>query len=420
MGDKQQDKFLTEFERLAEAQAELRVQRDAMEAPPERPSFEDLEAATRKAEADFASLGAEAEAEIAKVEASRSDFEAPQRDFSLERGVSRPPKKPNHIKTAIVVQGTMVAETAGTATFLLGDGAMGMVLAFLTAFVFSATNIASGLAIGYFGLRWAVHGASGSTLKNRAKRWAAGALSGFGITAMIGMHLAAARVRATGGHADIWNFEQASLGATFGDYYALALLALGLLAGLVALREGYGQLSDPIPGYSEIAQECESSFKAKLDEAFDAQTESLDAALDQALDTIEAPIAAYDEALDAYNNDAQSLRERALRHNSDVEVTIMRLDADGHDEEKRRQYKVGPDRDIDPVVFDLKALRKLAVDEKRLPESLGSAPDTGALSLRIEAAHNEALGRLEAAYRASNFFFVLPFFDGRRAKQENA
>ncbi len=421
MGDKQQDKFLTEFERLAEVQAELRVQRDAMEAPPERPSLKVLEAATCDAEADFKKRRAEAEAEIEKIEASRSDHEAPQRDFMLEHGITRPVRQPNLVKSVVTLQVAGVAETGGTTMLLLGEGAMNLVPAGLTALVFSASNLALGLATGYFCLRRALGGPrQNATFQDRVKSWTAGLATGVGVATMLGMHFAAARVRATGGHSDIWDFDEVSLFATFGDYYGLALVPIGMLAGLVALREGYSQLSDPIPGYSEIAKECESSFKAKLAEAFDAQTESLDAALDQAFDAIETPINAYDEALDAYNDEAQSLRERALRHNGNIEVTIMRLDADGHDEEKRRQYKVGPDRDIDPVVFDLKALRKLAVDEKQLPESVVSAPDTGALSLRIEAAHQEALGRLETAYRASDFFFVLPFFDGRRAKKENA
>jgi hypothetical protein len=406
------DNFIHEFERLAFERADLMARIADQNVAPAMLTADDVKNTVDGLVMRMSRIAEKAEAAIDAVADKRLEIAAPLRRFMLDRGITRPARKTNRIKTALILQGCFAVETTATAGLLAGDGVMGIVPALLTGTIFSATNIALAAATGYFGLRGATYRLDAPQPERwdkRIRRVSAIGSAG-AVAAMAGLHFAAARVRVTGEHAGIWDWEKVSLAGTFSDYYAIALLAIGALSSLLAMREGWGHIADPIWGYTEITTASENQINDALDQAFDDGVSQLDTAMDSAIDHVETASADYGERREGYRSEVQTLREDVGRFNCDIDVTITKLKAARDTDNTHRQYLVGLGRKADAASLDLAALRQLRIDEALIPSDELPPADPGNPTETLETNFEDAIGKLQAAHMTARSFITLPFY----------
>jgi len=414
------------FNDVIHNQAALQLRLLDMDAANAPLNDKDIDVLARESAEKFERLATEGEAAIDRVADRFNEINTPLRQFKLDHRVERPARKTNLTKSVLILQSFLCVEAASTAALLASDGTMSIAAALMTGTVFSGVNIALGVAAGFFGLRGMTYRSNAEKPKRKDAiiRRAAALFTAVSSAAMVLMHFGAARVRVTGEHSAIWDWNAASFFSTFGDYNALALLAIGALSSLVAVREGWGQLSDPIWGYSRITEETEARLKDAINQTFDTGIERLDNALDNASARIETVIDDYEDAQNEHHNNAQSLRQDISRFNAELKLTIGQLKRAQANETKRRQYIAGVGRKIDPVAVDLAALRKLTIDETAWPSTKGSEALNADKALRlIEDAHEEACAKLEAAHASASSLTTLSFstfLSSASAQQENS
>ncbi|MCB9931550.1 MAG: hypothetical protein H6844_19290 [Alphaproteobacteria bacterium] len=138
---------------------------------------------------------------------------------------------------------------------------------------------------------------------------------------------AAARLRALGSHEGVFEFSEIGALATYDDSLSLIITAIGTCSAILAIREGYVGLADPIPGYGEAYEQATGTIAAAgeemADTAIDAIEEAAEDALEDAEDALdellEAPREAEEQFLeiagriDAHNNAVTGAREEARK-----------------------------------------------------------------------------------------------------------
>ncbi len=357
-------------------------------------------------------VGDEAEALIDAVADRRLDLAVHLRHFMVEEGITRPARKSSPVATAAKLQCFLLLEAGAAATALAADGHMTITAALLTGTVLSGVNIALGVATGFFGLRGSRYRAEAPQPKrwDRAIRMASAGFAALGFVTMGTMHFLAARVRLIGDHAGIWDWGKASFLTTFNDYNAVALILIGALSSLVAVREGWSQLADPIWGYSRVTRETERQISVAIDNACEDGAQRLEAAFERSLAIVEGAVADGEDSSAGRCADLQDLREDVGRFNTDLKLTLARLKTAKAKEEKLRQYLAGVGRKSEPVTLDFAALKALKIDPSKIPADPNPLPTSDDPALRLEDAFEEASARLDAAHASASSFITRPFF----------
>lgn len=406
-----QEEFARELERLGAERADLMARITEIRATPAQQNQKDLTAFVDQEVRKFVSLGNQADKNIKTVSDKQSDAAMPLRQFKVDNGVSRPAKETNLVKTIAVLQSAFVIEAGATAGLLASDGVMELLPALLTGAAFAGTNIALGVTTGCLGLRGMAHRIDAPEPKPRdrlVRRLSAGISSG-AAAIMMGLHFAAARVRVIGDHADIWNWEKISFAGTFADYNALTLMAIGGVSSVLAVYEGRNGIADPVWGYSELTKVTEDDIRNALDRALDDGEKRLEAAFENAAETVETSTERHEEARNDRLAELSALREDVGRFNADVQHTVSGLKVLQKNDLSRREYIGGPGRKVDQASFDLAGMRGLLIDESLIPTSAIQPLEPEPLIARLDAAFEDARGKLGTAHTTATSFITLPF-----------
>lgn len=410
-GTTPQEEFADALERLGNGNASLMARIADIKTVSAPHAESDLTAFVDQEVRKFARITKQIAANIEMVSDKQSDAATPLREFMLDNGITRPAKKPNFLKTILTLQSVFVVETAATAGLLASDGAMDLLPALLTGAAFAGTNIVLGAATGYFFLRGMTHRIDAPEPKPRdsfIRRLSAGVSLG-SIAVMTVLHFSASRVRIMGEHAGLWDFDKAPLWSSFNDYISMTLLAMGGVSSLLAVFEGRNGISDPIWGYSELTKATEDEIRDAIDQTFEDGEQRLETAFDTAAETVEASANGYEERREDYQTEVSALREGVARFKADVERTVLRLKDAQKNALSRRQFVAGPNRKIDPAPLDLAVLRGLSIDETLIPDGNIAAHNSELLIGRLDAAFEDARGKLETARTAATSFITLPF-----------
>jgi len=287
------------------------------------------------------------QAQMDKFDLQRHERGAHYRNWQLEHGIRRMALRSNWMNTALKIMICVLVEGLMAAGLLLGSGHLGVIMAILYGLTLAFIASLLGLLTGYFGLRFA-------TFKIRAPRTApedsnirtAGRVALVaGILGLFLMILTASRVRATGSHSGIFSFNEVGLFEGLNDAFAISLLMLGIVSAVIAMREGYSGIEDPIPGLSRMRAYADDELNADVD-GFVAETEDLLAELVgpflEAADELLAQCADIDDR----RADAHLALNAAIRdHNGEIDFAGQRLIAADRMERERRELVTGrPDR----------------------------------------------------------------------------
>jgi len=250
------------------------------------------------------------------------------RRFCEDRGIERPPKSINRINTAMFILSAWFVELFFAGSTLVSDGKMGVIEGYSYAASFSALNIAAGVAIGYWTLRFFNLKRHDSMPTARVRLMAR---TGFfaGIAGLGLLIYSAARGRVTD---DLFSFNEASFVSTFNDPMTLIIFAIGILGSAVAIGKGFHGIDDPIPQYSEYFERCEILANAPAEELVEQVQDRIEVLYDDVL-------AAHQDYIDDqkdfhdYQRTVKDIERRL--HDHELEITLLETDS------KRRAEKDG-------------------------------------------------------------------------------
>ncbi|MEM1396084.1 MAG: hypothetical protein AAGH38_01375 [Pseudomonadota bacterium] len=337
---------------------------------------------------------------------SKLQAEIELRRFKEERGIARPPRRPDPFATATTLMTFGVTEGLMTSTLMVADGNMGVVEGVTYGLSVSTLNMVTGLTNGYHiarYLNYKKHAPYQDGHARMTRRVSACAFSG--MVAVQGLlNFGAARVRATGHHHGIFDGSEVGIFATFNDFFAIAIMALGAIGGLIATVKGFKGLEDEEPGYSEVAR----AASGEIDDAASFMADEFcDQAEDVNLDAADSADEFVDERL-AVDAQVRELKRRIRQYNAGIERSKndMRL---AYEEEARIRARVkgGP---IDLPVRNFDAFDRLRLSESIVPQSEASfrrsdIPSKSKLLSSVQKEYSNTLMAIRnayASYRSTN------------------
>lgn len=249
---------------------------------------------------------------------SKKESAKAERLFRNELKITRELKLPDLLATLALISVGWTAETALTTISLASDGHVDLVGAMAVGATFSSANTGLGLVTGQ-ALRFA-------TYRNRAEINRPGdkLTRAFGVAGVLGslateavLLLTAARVRATGEHAGVFDFSEVGLFETFNDSFAIILIVTAALSYVIATVKGYNGINDPIVGF---ADHVGTTGKEIADQARKLVEDTL-AELNEIADAAEEDILSIEDASD----DAEDLLEDVLAFNASLEEAKSEL-----------------------------------------------------------------------------------------------
>lgn len=155
------------------------------------------------------------------------------------------------------------------------------------------------------------------------------------------LHFAAARVRVTGSATSIFDFSAFSFGATFADYYALGVMAIGAVGAVLAIYKGFNGFSDPVPGYTDSRRSAGERIDAEGQDAHDNTLASLADAFSRTGDEADSLLADTDERIRSYADQRDALARRIAVHNGLIETACDDLKLAAQDEAARQSFIAG-------------------------------------------------------------------------------
>lgn len=342
---------------------------------------------------------------LKRLDNARVAATAYYREFKTDHGIRRDARKPDIFKTLMVAQCALLGEGGLTAVLMIADGKMDVLPGLAYGVSISAINIATGFVAGLFPFRFLSYRSDAPNPQPRDKkvRWVARFSATLAVSAMGVLHLAAARVRATGSHHDIFDFSQVGFGATFNDFYGLAIITLGTIGSILAIYKGRTGLSDPIPGFLEVREDAETKIDDAALDLFETNEDLLDDRLDDLLDPLEDMLDTMEEEDVQPPSLAQGIEAKISEHNTAIDSTKAHLIGLADQEHVRREYIAGqclPKKAPDLAVFE--ALKLTIPNGAQIARA--AAPDPYAqvetAIAQVKAAHGQAMAKLREAYGA--------------------
>ena len=252
-------------------------------------------------------------------------------------GVFRTPEVADRLTTILLTMIFCLLEGGMAAAVLISEGRMGVPAGLTYGLVFALVNIIAGLVIGYLPLRYLAYrspidlaasdAATGQAGRARMIRWLAAFGLGVGLAAEGVLIFGAARLRALGSHEGVFDFSEVGFWTTFDDSLAIIIVVIGVCSVTLAIRKGYGGISDPIPGYAEAYLQATGEMEDAADELADEAQEAIEAACETALENAEDLLEEVQEApgetedrlseiardIDAFNDSLRAAQEDAQR-----------------------------------------------------------------------------------------------------------
>ncbi|MGF1463317.1 MAG: hypothetical protein ACFB2Z_09145 [Maricaulaceae bacterium] len=311
--------------------------------------------------------------------------------------VQRPARDPDPLDTALRMAIFVGVEGGAVAAMMVAGGKLAIVEAAAYGLSFAAVTAAAGISAGFFGLRYALYKRrSPSPAPEDAKVRRFGLAWFAGLAGLQGLLLfASARVRATGDHGDIFNFESAGFFTTFNDALSLCILTVGVIGAALSIWEGFGQISDPVPGLTEARRHAEAEINGEVADLTEDAQERI-AACEDTLTDIEDAIEELAEQNFARDEARASYNDKVRAHNNAVQKAKRAVrDRWAEQAEARTRITRKPGRKPgapDLKIFDALMLEPLG-EEQAAP---ASAEYAGALS-RQAAILREAMLIAETA-----------------------
>ena len=305
-----QERAVQELEFLRDSRRELSKRQNALHYEQPKPRKKLAERLSKKAAHYFKATTAQYCAIFVRIDESKRRKKSAYRHMQIEHGLTREAHVPDSLKTVLVIQSCILVEGLLTAALMISDGKMNVVGALVYGLSVSAINVATGVIAGFFALRrvqWKIRSEYQTPRDAAVRVFARIAFTGF-VAVMGTLHIAAARVRATGSHEDIFDFSEIGFFATFADYYAIAIVVAGAIGGILAVYEGYQGLSDPVPDYARARKDAEERFDRTAETSYRQAMDQLDRLHDEACAAVEAEEGGAEDDIASFRNDCISLR----------------------------------------------------------------------------------------------------------------
>ncbi len=313
--------------------------------------------------------------------------------FKHVRAIDRECLHPDVLKTIFTVVFCILGEgTIAGAMFAL-EGKTGLVGGFAYGLSFATVNVLSGMAIGFFTLRYWLdyYNRIGTYRLRRAIACACFFIfTGF----LCVLIFSAARVRVTGSHSNIFDFETVSFLSTFNDALTLVIIALGVLGSVVAIYKGYKGLSDPIPGFSESDLYPKRTVDRPVQAMVDSTLDRLDEMYDNAVDDIESAIDEAEDFHEAQHQKATTLQKKLVSHNALITQLSLKIKNHTSAEGFINQSK-------DTLSLDISHLHiPIAETLAPLTQHSRASPDYNTLLSRLQTAYESGINHVQAAHAA--------------------
>ena len=324
------------------------------------------------------------------------------RGFKAAHRITREARIPDLFTTGVVVFLFLFLEGAMGGGLFLADGKADTVVAFIYGFSIAGINIAAGMTTGFFAGRYFGYRLRSKNPEPGAAQIRLAARFGFGlgVFAMLLLCFAAARTRATGSSHGIFDFDAVSFLDTFNDYYAVALIVLGILGWIVAFYKARTGIKDAIPGFTEAWQDATDEIANTAADLLDQYEELIETAHEAAIERIEDAEEELRSLTEDHPKALCRLYVDTIAHNQAVEAAaqiyfqIVRDARQDHQEIYRTEAEDGP--------LDLSAFESLRVPEIEVPDddTLDVANALTELRMSLDVASDSARSKLREVYTA--------------------
>lgn len=304
-----------------------------------------------------------------------------RRIFEYERGIERPVRRPDRMQTALIAGGCIALEGGLSGILFIADGHFTVLTGMATGYAIATINVLAAMVTGYFPGRYAGYKLQGRRISraDRFKRHMGriGLVAGAGALGLL--HYGAARMRGTGAADELFTFHQTGALATINDYFSVALLVLGGAASLIGFMKGRHGISDPVPGYNAIVEDCETLTEAATEAIITGSVERIEVLNTEALKRLEHA----EDGLRAFRDQQQAAIEsctaQVLAHHHARDAEREALESANAWERDYRRFV----EQTEPPVTE--AAAPTPSDDTSLPVT----PDTGAADQAVAAAQAE-------------------------------
>lgn len=378
-----------------------------------RPDFSpaQLERIVASGVAEMDALAAQSAAQFERLTQARLYAYRAYRAFQDEHGLTAPAKTPDMLSTLLVLMICGLAEAAFTAVLMITGGKMTILEGFGYGATVAAVNLAVGTLAGFLPLRYAgfKRNAPNRQPRDAMIRAVSTGSFAFAMFVLTVLHFAAARVRVTGSATSIFDFSTVSFGATFADYYALGVMAIGAVGAVLAVYKGFNGFSDPVPGYTDSRRSAGERIDAEGQDTHDDALASLAEMFARTGDEADSLLAEADERIRSYANDREALAHRIAAHNGLIETACDDLKLAAQDEAARQSFIAGQSQVPEPLrLEELKALALSDLPDDAAGGAMPDLPQADAFT-RLQAAHDAGASTIRSAFNA--FLTDLTRFD---------
>lgn len=397
--------------RFRNDQAELTLTQRRLRSS--KPDFSpaQLERIVASGVAEMDALAMQSTAQFERLTQARLHAYRAHRAFQDEHGLTTPAKTPDMLSALLVLMICGLAEAAFTAVLMITGGKMTILEGFGYGATVAAVNLAVGTLAGFLPLRYAgfKRNAPNPQPRDAAIRAVSTGSFAFALFVLTVLHFAAARVRVTGSATSIFDFSYASFGATFADYYALGVMAIGAVGAVLAVYKGFNGFTDPVPGYTDSRRSAGERIDAEGQDAHDDALAFLAEMFARTSDEADSLLADADERIRSYADQRDALAQRIAVHNGLIETACDDLKLAAQDEEARQSFIAGQTQAPEPLrLEELKALTLPDLPDDAAGVAIPDLPQADAFT-RLQAAHDAGASIIRSAFTA--FLTDLTRFD---------
>ncbi|MBL4601584.1 MAG: hypothetical protein JKY84_02445 [Emcibacteraceae bacterium] len=363
----------------------------------------DFKTLTKNANSGIESIAVQNEAALIALREEKAAAETNKRRFTIDHQIERSPNNPDIFKTiSFLLICVLIGGFAGGA-ILVADGVMDLPMGFAVGFSIAALNLIWGMLIGFFPARYMGYRLYSLNPKPidlyfRIAAWFGGVT---GLAGLLGLYYSGGRVRITGSAKDIFDFQTVSFFAVFQDYYAIALIVLGIAGGILSIYKGRNGISDPIVGYSDHCQMVEKTINPAGETIHDNSVY----ALQEVYGPIREKFKTYTDERKVITDEAREtlleINERVNEYSSEIGAEISELKALQDSDQKYRQAVT--DRKVKKAFINFKDLDNLKIDpiptsslDKLIAPPTG--PDPATLLTSLDTTFEMALANINHAY----------------------
>lgn len=246
------------------------------------------------------------------------------RQFQYEHGVDRPVRHPDLLMTISIILIFWFVETILSTGLFVADGMFDIIIALATAMVISCVTTLLASTAGFFAGRYIEYKINTPIPLARDRNIRKTAWVGLGCAcfSLAMLHFGAARVRATHEMDKIFDFSEVGFFTTFGDYFALALIACGIVNAVISFYKGRHGFSDFIVGYSQISNDTEKMLNQNANDLYQEILDQIDECFDESCEDLKKKSTTLNKDIIAYQKSYRDLQQITTQHNNEIATEI--------------------------------------------------------------------------------------------------